>query len=174
MSRFAEIRNDYWRGPLFNTTGEGYGVISIDAWKTEGDDEEGYCVADVIITRHGEIVVSYHDNGVRFDKGIEEVIREAKQILFSRYWQSQKATRKISGYHKYQLQWMIDHDCSLQDLISELTGLQYGDPEDSNRISTPVSELFDDWEHNRGFDGMLWAHVAEWEESEGRSNDSSG
>ena len=43
----------------------------------------------------------------------------------------------MTDYQKYQLRWMIDHDYSLYDLLSELTRLQYDDPEDSDRISSP-------------------------------------
>ena len=68
----------------------------------------------------------------------------------------------MTDYQKYQLQWMIDHDCSLQDLIRELTDLQYSDPEDSNQISEAVDELFAQWEADIGFNGMLWACEAEW------------
>ena len=49
------------------------------------------------------------------------------------------------------LQWMIAHDHSLQDLIVELTEMQFSDPEDDDRISTPVSELFDEWVADVGF-----------------------
>lgn len=51
----------------------------------------------------------------------------------------------MTEYQKYQLQWMIDHGYSLDDLIQELTNMQYDDPEDSDRISTPISELYDEW-----------------------------
>ena len=74
----------------------------------------------------------------------------------------------MTDYQKYQLRWMIDHDYSLYDLLSELTRLQYDDPEDSARISSPVSELFDEWEADYGFGSEIWACEEEW-----RDNDSS-
>lgn len=55
----------------------------------------------------------------------------------------------MTEYQKYQLQWMIDHGYSLDDLIQELTNMQYDDPEDSDRISTPISELYDEWVGDR-------------------------
>lgn len=74
----------------------------------------------------------------------------------------------MSAYEKYQLQWMIDHGYTLKNLIEELQNLQYEDPEDSDRISTPVEELFDEWETDIGFGGsMIWACRKEWEECEG-------
>ena len=62
----------------------------------------------------------------------------------------------MTNYEKFQLQWMIDHDHSLGELISALRDYQYDDPEDSDRISTPVSELFNEWEQDVGFDGEIW------------------
>ena len=52
----------------------------------------------------------------------------------------------MSEYQKHQLEWMISHGFSLQDLMEALTRLQYSDPEDSEKISTPVRELFDEWQ----------------------------
>ena len=57
----------------------------------------------------------------------------------------------MNDYEKFQLQWMIDHGHSLSELMQELQDLQYDDPEDSDRISTPITELFRNWEMDRGF-----------------------
>lgn len=72
----------------------------------------------------------------------------------------------MTAYEKYQLQWMIDHGYSLQDLMRGLTKFQYDDSEDSGRISTPISELFSEWELDRGFDSEIWAYEGEWREVE--------
>lgn len=77
----------------------------------------------------------------------------------------------MSEYEKYQLQWMIDHSYSLQNLIDELAEMQYSDPEDSSRISTPVSELFDEWVADVGFGSEIWACEAEWRGCEEASID---
>ncbi len=76
----------------------------------------------------------------------------------------------MTDYQKYQLQWMIAHGYSLQDLIAGLTCLQYADPKDSDRISTPVSELFDEWETDSGFNSEIWACEAEWRDCEGSAS----
>ena len=73
----------------------------------------------------------------------------------------------MSEYEKYQLQWMISHGYSLRALIAELTEMQFGDPEDEDRISTPVSVLFDEWVSDVGFGSEIWACEAEWRECEG-------
>lgn len=77
----------------------------------------------------------------------------------------------MTDYQKYQLQWMIDHGYSLNDLVAELTNLQYDDPEDSDRISTPVSELFDEWVADRGFGSEIWVCEAEWRDYDGKGCD---
>lgn len=72
----------------------------------------------------------------------------------------------MTAYQKYQLQWMIDHGYSLDDLIQELTSMQYDDPEDSDRISTPISELYGEWVMDVGFGSEIWVCQGEWEMSE--------
>lgn len=77
----------------------------------------------------------------------------------------------MNEYQKYQLQWMIEHGYSIYDLILELTDFQFEDPEDSDRISTPISELFDEWVSDRGFDSEIWACESEWFNFEGCTSD---
>lgn len=72
----------------------------------------------------------------------------------------------MDAYDRYKLQWMLDHDYSLSDLIEELRNLQYGDPDDGDSAITPVDELFDDWETDVGFGGEIWASRREWENAE--------
>ncbi len=74
----------------------------------------------------------------------------------------------MTKYQKYQLQWMIDHDYSLDNLMSELSRMQYEDPEDNFRKSEPVYELFDEWQTDVGFGSEIWACEEEWKECEGR------
>lgn len=76
----------------------------------------------------------------------------------------------MSEYQKYQLEWLISHGFSLQDLMKELTELQYTDPEDSDMICTPVSELFDEWATDIGFGSEIWVCEDEWNEYERQNN----
>lgn len=69
----------------------------------------------------------------------------------------------MSDYETFQLQWMIDREHSLRELMEELQSLQYEDPEDSDRISTPITELFAEWETERGFGSEIWPCEAEYE-----------
>ena len=72
----------------------------------------------------------------------------------------------MNDYEKFQLKWMIDHDHSLRELMEELQSLQYDDPEDSDRISTPITELFQEWEADRGFGSEIWPCEAEYEKED--------
>lgn len=72
----------------------------------------------------------------------------------------------MNDYEKFQLKWMIDHDHSLRELMEELQSLQYEDPEDSDRISSPITELFHEWEADRGFGSEIWPCEAEYESCE--------
>lgn len=73
-----------------------------------------------------------------------------------------KHTTALSGYEAYQLHWMIEHGYSIQQLMDALTEFQYDDPEDSDRISTPINELFAEWENDSGFNSEIWICEAEW------------
>lgn len=72
----------------------------------------------------------------------------------------------MSDYEKYQLQWLVDHGYSLKDLMAELTRLQYEDPEDAERIATPIDQLFDEWVADVGFGSEIWACKEEWRNCE--------
>lgn len=72
----------------------------------------------------------------------------------------------MTDYQKYQLQWMIDHGYSIQDLVRELRDYQYSDPEDSDHISAPIDELFSEWELDVGFGSEIWACEEEWKSVE--------
>ena len=72
----------------------------------------------------------------------------------------------MSDYEKFRLQWMIEHGHSLRELVEELQSLQYDDPEDSDRISTPITELFAEWEADRGIGSEIWPCEEEYESCE--------
>ena len=72
----------------------------------------------------------------------------------------------MGNYEKYQLQWLIYHGYSLKDLMTELTRLQYEDPEDAKRIATPIDQLFAEWEADVGFGSEIWPCKEEWRDCE--------
>lgn len=75
--------------------------------------------------------------------------------------QKEEATQ-ITEYQKYQLQWMIDHGFSLEDLIQELDKLREESDSDMS-----LESIFADWEYGYGFGSEIWVCEAEWEECEG-------
>lgn len=69
----------------------------------------------------------------------------------------------MTDYQKYQLQWMMDHEISLEELIQEIEAArQEFHPE------TPLNEIFPEWENNTGFSGQIWACENEWEDCEAK------
>lgn len=109
---FAEIRNNYETGPLFDGSSidaEGYlGYISIDGWRTLDENEEGQVIAAVMLTPHGDIVVDWHDNGARLNENALTAITEAK-------------VRLQSAYQDWQTEHRADH--SLRDFTQETQSL---------------------------------------------------
>ena len=57
----------------------------------------------------------------------------------------------MTRYEKYQLQWMIDHDYSLDDLIKSI--FEYGVDCQGDYAMEP--ELFWQWEKDSGFGGEI-------------------
>lgn len=76
-----------------------------------------------------------------------------------------KISENISRYEAYRLIWMLQHGHTLTELAQELQEVQYADPEDSEAISTPITELFRDWEQDVGFGGSLWACEGEFNDT---------
>lgn len=64
----------------------------------------------------------------------------------------------MTDYEKYQLEWMIEHNYSLKDLIKALKGIQYLDPENPNMISATITEIFAKWER----DNEVYTAEDEW------------
>lgn len=67
----------------------------------------------------------------------------------------------MTPYQKYQLQWMIDHDHSLDELFDSLERYQIETEHET------ILGLFDDWVWDTGFGGEIWACLDEWRDCEG-------
>lgn len=50
----------------------------------------------------------------------------------------------LTDYERYQLEWMIDHGHSLDELMAELTYYQ-NDLEATKGVNLTVSDVFDAW-----------------------------
>lgn len=93
---YAEIRDNYIWGPAveggitYPESGDMLATVTIDGWQTDQDDEEGTVIANVILTRRGDIVVDFHDNGARMDAEVCTYISAAKARL-KELWREEKA-----------------------------------------------------------------------------------
>jgi len=93
---YAEIRNDYVWGPAAEggavcpESGDILAAVTLDGWLTAQDDESGTVIANVILTKHGDVVVDFHDNGARLDTQVLACINEAKARLRD-IWHKEKA-----------------------------------------------------------------------------------
>lgn len=75
---------------------------------------------------------------------------------------------KEKAHEFFKLWWMLKHGYTISDLVRKLTELQYEDPEDSDRIAMPVSDIFREWEADTGFGGEVWPCLAEFLDCEYR------
>lgn len=66
-------------------------------------------------------------------------------------------------YEKYKLQWLIDHNYSINDLIQELE--DYINQESSD-IKINLSKAFEEWESNIGFKSEIYACEEEFNDAE--------
>ena len=87
---FSEIRHEYIWGPAVESGANGghdlLAAVSIDAWKSADDNEEGEVLANVLLTAHGDMIVDFHDNGVRMHQPVLDHIRAAEETL-KQIWQ---------------------------------------------------------------------------------------
>lgn len=72
----------------------------------------------------------------------------------------------MTPYQKYQLQWMIDHDKSLDDLIHELH--EY---EQECEEKEPLPSLYHLWIQDSGFNGELFISESEYKDYEGANTE---
>lgn len=65
----------------------------------------------------------------------------------------------MTDYQKYQLEWMLDHNYSLEDLVNKLQEIQENinlNPSNESQLQT-IKYIFSEFE-NTGFTGAaLWA-----------------
>lgn len=66
-------------------------------------------------------------------------------------------------YEKYKLQWLIDHNYSINDLIQELE--DYINQESSD-IKINLSKAFEEWESNTGFNSEIYVCEEEYYDTE--------
>lgn len=69
----------------------------------------------------------------------------------------------MTNYEKYKLQWLIDHNYSLTDLIQALE--DYINQEFSD-IKINLSKAFEEWESDSGFNSEIYAYEEEFNDAE--------
>lgn len=105
---FTEIKHDYVWGPAVEANSHSQNCddllagISIDAWKTGNDDEQGTVVANVLLTQRGDIVVDFHDNGVRMNEQVQEHIAAA-QCELEKIWTEHIEKLRATNRHSIKL-----------------------------------------------------------------------
>lgn len=90
-NHWKEIRNTHFvtEADISPNEGDIFASICIDAWETEHDWEEGKVIAEVILSNHGDILVSYRNNLARVDDAAQASIEDAKEQL-REYWEEQR------------------------------------------------------------------------------------
>jgi hypothetical protein len=68
----------------------------------------------------------------------------------------------MNDYEKFKLQWLIDHDITLKDVFVAAT--IYGMEADSEFVKEDIEAAFDEWEAERGIDGMIYPCEREWQD----------
>lgn len=70
----------------------------------------------------------------------------------------------MTNYEKYQLQWMIDHNHSLTDLIQELEDYLNQDLTD---VKINLTQAFEEWELYNGFNSEIYVCEKEYNDGDG-------
>lgn len=74
----------------------------------------------------------------------------------------------MTDYEKYQLQWMIDHGHSLQELMNVLADTANENLSMGGNVYFIFDELFEIFQNEVGFSGEIWASEQEWKNNEER------
>ena len=72
----------------------------------------------------------------------------------------------MTNYEKYQIQWLIDHNHSLTELIQELADYINQEFWLSSDPKINLSKAFKDWESNIGFKSEIYACEEEYYDAE--------
>lgn len=72
----------------------------------------------------------------------------------------------LKGYEKYQLEWMIEHGYSLEDLMDKIAEIINEELTIGVNAHVFIDEAFDILENEQGFNGEIWACEDEWKDNE--------
>ena len=122
----------------------------------DGDDIFVYCEA-------GNPPDEYPEDWYR-----ENIMSAAQDLMDDEEGQLflKEEIEKTRKYQRYQLQWMLDHGYSLDNLILELAKMQAEELKHGDGKLTPVDALYHRWVKDVGFGSEIWACREEWETTE--------
>ena len=103
-------------------------------------------------------LVDWHYNGYRENKSVLDLIKQVKTELI-KYKDNMVEEVFQSAYNKYKLQWMLDHNHTLDELITKLKAQMKAG-------SVNVEEAFINFVNESGFSGELWACQCEFRDTE--------
>ena len=84
---------------------------------------------NVLLSRHGDIIVDFHDNGVRMDQQVLEHIAEAKTDL-RRIWEEYTAAQRQSAVHVKSLGCTAELEIP-RDAMEQISGYLHAASEDA-------------------------------------------
>lgn len=71
--------------------------------------------------------------------------------------------KTMSNYEKYKLQWLIDHNYSLTNLIQELEDYLN---QNLNDVKINLIQAFEEWELDSGFNSKIYVCEEEYNDAE--------
>lgn len=75
---------------------------------------------------------------------------------------------ELKGYEKYQLEWMIEHGYSLEDLMGKIAEIINKELAIDTNAHVFIDEAFEILKNETGFrESEIWACKEEWEDNEG-------
>ena len=72
--------------------------------------------------------------------------------------------KTMTNYEKYQLQWMIDHNHSLNELIQELENYLN---QELTEVKINLMQPFEEWELDNGFNSEIYVCEEEYNDGDG-------
>ena len=81
--RYVDFTNDYcvdYTHEFINDEGDKLREIFIDGYP-EDPNESGGVVATVIMTKHRDVIIDWHDNGYRMNETVNNLIRESSVMI---------------------------------------------------------------------------------------------
>jgi hypothetical protein len=84
VARLVDFENNFYEEFTEYPDEDAFACLTIDGYPLN-EEESGEIVARVWITRSGDIIVDWHDNGYRMNETVLNLINESKQILKEQY-----------------------------------------------------------------------------------------